>query len=85
MSVKHKLSQAVFHARTKRGLKQQEVADAVSITPRWYQQIERGAAFPSSIVLLRLILFLEIDVEIFREEVGLNVPLPSRRRDDLSP
>lgn len=45
------------------------------VSVRWYQRIEKGERIPSSIVLLRLILFLDIDVESLREEVDLCVPV----------
>jgi len=64
-------SSKVLHARIDMGYTQKQVADAVSVTTRWYQRIEKGERLPGSIVLLRLILFLNINVEEFREEVGL--------------
>ena len=75
MSVKYKFSSKLFHARTKHGLTQQKVAESVSISERWYQRIEKGEYLPGSLVMLRLILLLDIDIEDLREEVGLIVPL----------
>jgi len=77
MSVKFKFSSKLFHARTKHGLTQQKVAESVSVSERWYQRLEKGENLPSALVLLRLILLLDIDIEDLREEVGLiDVPLP---------
>ena len=76
-------SSKVLHARNNLGYTQKQVAEAISVTVRWYQRIEKGERFPGSLVLLRLILFLNIDVEDFREEVGLVDPIPSDSRSPL--
>ena len=75
MPINSKLSSLIYDARIKHGYTQKQVADAVSVSVRWYQRIEKGERIPSSIVLLRLILFLDIDVESLREEVDLCVPV----------
>ena len=78
MPIYYKFSTAVYHARDEKGYTQSQVAEAVSISVRWYQRLERGESLPSAIVMLRLILFLELDVEKFREEVGIIVPISPR-------
>ena len=35
---------------------------------RWYQQIEKGLVLPGSIVLLRLMVYFDLDVEIFKNQ-----------------
>lgn len=45
---------------------------------------KKGERIPSSIVLLRLILFLDIDVESLREEVDLCVPVSTFKEDIVS-
>lgn len=75
MSISSKLSLLLYSARMAHGYTQAEVAEAVSISPRWYQRIESGTRMPGTSVLLRLILFLDIDVEEFREEIELFVPV----------
>lgn len=75
MSINYKFSSKLFHARTKHGLTQQKVAESVSISERWYQRLEKGENLPSALVMLRLILLLNIDIEDLREEVGLIAPL----------
>ena len=77
--MKEKFSSVVFHARRNLGFKQSEVAEAVSISIRWYQKIESGKCFPGSFTLIRIVLFLHIDMEEFREEAGLVVPVRSIR------
>ena len=81
MSLKSAFSTQILHARSERRLPQAQVAEAVCISVRWYQKIEKGIALPNSEILLRLILFLQLDVEVFREEVGLRVPVRSGQRD----
>lgn len=81
MSLKSAFSTQILHARSERRLTQAQVAEAVCISVRWYQKIEKGIALPSSEILLRLILFLQLDVEVFREEVGLRVPVHGGQRD----
>lgn len=71
MSLKSLFALEASRARTKLGLTQQQVAEAISISVRWYQCIEAGSFLPGSTVMLRLILLLQLDVEEFREEAGI--------------
>ena len=80
MSLKSIFSHEVYRARSELGLTQQEVADAISISVRWYQYIEKGASIPGSIVMLRLILFLNLDVNTFWDESEICVPIRYRYR-----
>ncbi len=75
MKVFSKFSAELYHARDEQGYTQREVAEAVSISVRWYQRVEKGERMPSSLVMLRLIIFLNLDVKKLREEVGINVPI----------
>ena len=77
MPFNSKFSAEVYHARDAKGFTQKQVAEAVSISVRWYQRVEKGEKLPSALTMLRLILFLELNVEEFREEAGLLVSLPS--------
>ena len=54
MSLKTAFSREVLHARTSLGLTQEQVAEAASISVRWYQYIESGTFLPSSVVTLPL-------------------------------
>lgn len=80
MKMRSKFASTVLKSRKELGYTQSEVAEAVSVTVRWYQKIESGRKLPGTITTLRLILFLQIDVEEFREEVGLVVPVSPIRR-----
>ena len=75
-----KFATAAFKARTGLGYTQREVAEAISISVRWYQKLESGQKLPGSVTLVRLVLFLHIDMEEFREEAGLIVPVHSVQR-----
>lgn len=80
MSLQSKFSLELYHARHERHYTQEQVAEAVSISLRWYQHLEKGTFLPGSVTMLRLILFLEMDIELFREEVGLVDPISLRTR-----
>lgn len=71
MSFSSILSHELYHARKKLELTQQDVADKTGISVRWYQQLEKGAAMPSALTLMRLILILGIRVDVFREPLNL--------------
>lgn len=75
-----KFSTELYHARGEKGYTQREVAEAVSISVRWYQRVEKGERLPSSLVMLRLIIFLDLNIENFKEEVGIVVPVLHNRR-----
>lgn len=74
MPIQQTFSKALYHARTKQKLTQKQVADAVSVSVRWYQRIESGEKLPGTLVMLRLILLLGLDVEELRGEVDLDPP-----------
>lgn len=71
-------SEKVRTGRRRLGYTQAQVAERISVSVRWYQQIERGAYLPGAVVMLRLLILLELDPKEFREGVGLNetVSLP---------
>lgn len=71
MPLYSKFASSLYHSRTDLGFTQNEVAQAVSISLRWYQRIEKGERLPGSAVLIRLVLLLHIDLEHCREEVTL--------------
>lgn len=83
MSLKRKFADSVYKARQELGYTQRAVAEAVSVSTRWYQKIESGRKLPSTTVSFRLVLFLHIDMEEFREEVDLLDPVPSFPRKAL--
>lgn len=80
MKFKSKFSSAALKARKELGYTQSEVAEAISISVRWYQKIESGSKLPGTLTALRIIIFLHLDVEEFREELGVVVPITSISR-----
>lgn len=74
MQINTKFGKAVYHAREQQGLTQKQVAEAISVSVRWYQRVENGEKMPGTIVTLRLILLLHIDVERFRDELRITLP-----------
>ena len=78
MSIKSTFAREIYHARSERSLTQEQVADIVSISVRWYQQIEKGIVLPSSIVLLRLMVYFNLDAGIFKDEGDLFDCVPGR-------
>ena len=80
MSLNEVFSRKVRRAREKKGYTQSQVAEMVSVSVRWYQEIERGGNMPSAKVLLHLLILLAIDPMEFEKEAGINdqVPLSSR-------
>lgn len=80
MDMTSKFASSVLKSRLSLGYTQSQVAEAVSVSVRWYQKVESGKKFPGSITLVRLVLFLHIDLEDLREEANLVVPVRSVRR-----
>ena len=46
MSIRFEFSGALYRARTKRNLTQEESAEILNISNRWFQKIEKGIAEP---------------------------------------
>lgn len=83
MDIYSKFSNSIYKSRKAHGYTQSQVAEAVSVNVRWYQKIESGERLPSSIVLIKLMILLDINVSDFREEVELLVPVSSVRRKNI--
>ena len=77
MKLTSKLSSLMFHARKEQGYTQSEVAEAISVSVRWYQKVESGQKLPGTLTALRILIFLGIDTKELREEVGLIEPVRS--------
>lgn len=72
---------AIPKARKENGYTPSEVSEAVSVTVR--QKMESGRKHPGIITASRLIMFLQINTEDFREDVGLVVPVHFLQRSSL--
>ncbi len=80
MTLHEKFSQKAKAARKQLKYSQYEVAEAISVSVRWYQKIESGRKLPNGTDMLKLILFLKLAPEDFREEVDLIVPVSANVR-----
>lgn len=69
MSLKSKFGAETCRARNRLGLTQEQLAEAVSVTPRSIQYIEKGAWMPKSTTMLRLMYRLKIPAETFADEL----------------
>lgn len=61
MSILFRFAGEIYHARRDRGITQEEAAEALNISLRWYQKIERGQSLPGTKLALRIIAFFEIE------------------------
>ena len=71
MSFKMHFGHDIYHVRTDK----QQVADAVFISLREYQKIEKGEIVPGSEIFLRLVFFLNVNIENYRQDVLNRPPL----------
>lgn len=71
MSLKLTFSQVIGRERVARGWTQAQVAEMISVSLRWYQQLESGRYLPSATVMLRLLALFELDAAIFKEDLEL--------------
>lgn len=80
MNLNFKFATLILDARLNAGLTQSQVAECVSISTRWYQKIESGSIMPGSSTMIKLIIFLNIDVNKLRGEVELFEPVCTNTR-----
>ncbi len=79
MSLKRHFSRDILFARTEiRQLTQQQVADAVTISLREYQKIEKGELLPRTEIFLRLVFFFDLEIQSYRKEVTKHASVHSR-------
>ena len=76
----HKFAHALKVKRKERGWSQSDVAEAISVSVRWYQNIESGKALPGGAVMLRLLILLDLDIYDFKDEAAINFEAPIFRR-----
>lgn len=65
-------------ARNNHGMTQQQVADFLNRSTRWYQKIEAGTSQPNWLDAILLVALFGLDAAAFAEEVGFHVPVSSR-------
>lgn len=83
MALKLKFGMEAAQARRKLKFTQEQVAEAVGITPRSIQYIEKGAFLPKSETMLAIMIFLQMSPTLFSKEVGVDVPVPVEERETI--
>lgn len=66
--------------RNERGMTQQQVADFLHRSRRWYQKIEAGASKPNWQDTILLLALFELDPASVVEEVGICVSILTHRK-----
>ena len=61
MSYEYNFSLAIFYSRKEKGLTQEQAAERLGISKRWFQMIEKGEKLPSPSLLLKIIAEFEIN------------------------
>lgn len=74
----HAFAGRLCTARNARGMTQQQVADFLNRSTRWYQKIEAGTSAPNWLDAILLVALFDLDAAAFAEEVGVHVPVSSR-------
>ena len=74
-SISHAFASELLLARKRKGYTQEKLASLLNVTTRWYQKIEKGESEPNLATTIRLLVYLEIDVQILRKEVEKDAAL----------
>lgn len=75
MSIISNFSRAIYYARKEMGLTQEQAAEALGISTRWFQLVENGKHICGGELALKIMAFFGIDGKALRDE--RNVLLPS--------
>ena len=68
MSIISNFSRQIYYSRKDMGLTQEQAAEALNISVRWYQNIENGKHLPGVELALKIIAFFGIDGKALRDE-----------------
>ena len=71
----HVFSGILYESRRRSGLTQQNVADFLECSRRWYQKIESGTSKPNWQDALLLAALFHLDPEEVAKEIGFDVPI----------
>lgn len=69
MSIEFRFASAMYHKRIERGMTQMEAAEALDISLRWYESLENGHAVPSGSLVLKIIVYFQIELNLLTEDV----------------
>lgn len=67
MSIETSFAKKVYYGRKKKNYTQEQLAEKISVSTRWLQEIESGS-LPSGLVTLKLIKELDLDVSDIGED-----------------
>lgn len=75
MSIVSRFSKQIYYCRKEMGLTQEQAAEGLNISVRWFQDIENGKHLPSTELTLKIIAFFGIDGTKLRDYsfVGVQV------------
>ena len=94
MNISWDFASAIYHARMKRGLSQEKVAELAGISTGWYQQVEKGGVNASLDICARIAAVLDIDLNQFipgrmqaccTQRVQATVSVPKQTRQICRP
>ena len=75
MSLKINFARKVFEKRTEMDYTQEQLAEAVSASTRWIRKIEKGSSLPGGEIMIKLLIFLDIDANDFKKDVTIHAPV----------
>ena len=67
MNIKSRFSSEILNARKRMGLTQDDAAEKLNISKRWFQKIEKEEQLPSALLVLKIIELFEIDGKNLKE------------------
>lgn len=70
MSIKTKFQAKLLSQRKQRHLTQEQAAERLDISVRWYQKIETGHGKPNLELICKIASLLDIDFAVFYEEAA---------------
>lgn len=68
MSIISNFSREIYYARKEMGLTQEQAAEALGISVRWFQETENGKHMCSGELALKIMAFFGIDGKALRNE-----------------
>lgn len=68
MSIYSNFSRLIYYKRKEMGLTQEQAAEALDISTRWFQNIENGKHLPGGELTLKIIVFFSIDSSALSSE-----------------
>ena len=74
MSINSNFSKAIYYKRKEMGLTQEEAAEKLDISTRWFQMVENGKHIPGGELVLKIIVFFGIDSHTLSDEKNVLLP-----------